>query len=142
MRSWARETDDPRRYLDFRDITTGGEPGLYVGYAVVPLNISGVEDKAKVGESGFYVTWFGDVYVDVVAEGGGPVEDATVKLSHLVDGELDPAYTNFVEVLTDEYGVAHLEVRVQDPNWSGLTEAPSYAPTTDTYAPTGAPTAQ
>ena len=88
-------------YLDFRDITTGSEPGLEVGYAIVPLDDAGAEIKDKVGvggfdlapsssgsarrsrrrltgaspvNSGFIVTWFGDVRVSVVADGGGPVE--------------------------------------------------------------------
>ena len=99
-------------YLDFRDVTTGSQPGIYVGYAVVPPDDDGVEDKAKVGKNGFVVTWFGDVYVNVAAEGGGPVKEVLVKLSHLVNNALDPAYTNFTEVLTDEYGEAHLKVRV------------------------------
>ena len=40
-------------YLDFRDTTTGSEPGLQVGYAIVPLKANGDEDRAKVGVSGY-----------------------------------------------------------------------------------------
>ena len=40
-------------YLDFRDVTTGSEPGLEVGYAIVPLDNNGKEDKSKVGVGGF-----------------------------------------------------------------------------------------
>ena len=58
----------------------------------------------------------------MTAEGGGPVKDTLVKLSHLVDGEIDERYRDFVEVLTDEYGEAQLQVRVQDPKWTGLTQ--------------------
>ena len=75
-------------YLDFRDATTGSQPGLEVGYAIVPLDAAGDEVKEKVGisgvsfapsssgrrrrlatssasapstSSGFIVTWFGDI---------------------------------------------------------------------------------
>ena len=134
--------------MDFRDTTTGSEPGLQVGYAIVPLDDAGVEDREKVGVSGynfapssserrrrlqdtntgggggngFIVTWFGDIRVKVEAEGGGPVEDAIVKLSRLVSNDLDPAYTEFFEGLTDEFGEAVLEVRVQDRAWSSKTQ--------------------
>ena len=40
-------------YLDFRDVTTGSEPGLEVGYAIVPLDDAGAEIKDKVGVGGF-----------------------------------------------------------------------------------------
>ncbi len=92
-------------YLDFRDATTGSQPGLEVGYAIVPLDAAGDEIKDKVGisgvsftpssserrrrlttssasasstSSGFIVTWFGDIRVKVEAEGGGPVEGVIV----------------------------------------------------------------
>ena len=41
-------------YLDFRDTTTGSEPGIEVGYAIVPLKEGGEEDRDKVGVSGYY----------------------------------------------------------------------------------------
>ena len=76
----------------------------------MPLDDAGDEDREKVGvsgynfapsssgrrrrlttspasasstTSGFIVTWFADVVRKVEAEGGGPVEKVTVKLSHM-----------------------------------------------------------
>jgi len=142
-------------YLDFRDATTGSEPGLGVGYAIVPLDAAGAEIKDKVGvsgdkfalsssgsrrrarrlqggassstTSGFIVTWFGDVRVSVVAEGGGPVEKVTVKLSRMKDDgsgkvDVDETYREFLEEETDAYGEAVLRVRVQDSNWFSKTQ--------------------
>ena len=131
-------------YLDFRDATTGSQPGLEVGYAIVPLDAAGDEIKDKVGisgvsftpssferrrrltssalassaSSGFIVTWFGDIRVKVEAEGGGPVEGVIVELGHLVHNEIDAYYPmGFLQEETDEYGEATLEVRVQDRSW-------------------------
>ena len=72
--------------------------------------------------SSFVVPWWGDVVIDVAAEGGGPVREALVKVSRLVDGEIDPSYTDFVQKKTDAFGVARLPVRVQDPFWNDLTQ--------------------
>ena len=72
----------------FRDVSTGADPGLAVGYAVVPLEDIAddlVELRDKAGVSSFVVTWFGDIYVEVAAEGGGPVQGANVSLSHLCE---------------------------------------------------------
>ena len=91
--------------LNFRDTTTGSQPGIEVGYAIVPVDVStGDELGYDVGKSGFIVTWWGDVHVSVSAHGGGPVRDVTVRLSHLVKNNLDPEYTNFTEGFTDDYG--------------------------------------
>ena len=57
--------------------------------------------------------WWGDVHVSVSAQGGGGVQDVTVRLSHLVNNDLDPEYTNFTEGITDDYGHVTLPVRVQ-----------------------------
>ena len=46
----------PHNYLDFRDATTGSQPGLEVGYAIVPLDAAGDEIKDKVGISGVSFT--------------------------------------------------------------------------------------
>ncbi len=108
--------------LNFRDTTTGSQPGIEVGYAIVPLDSSGDELKYTVGESGFIVTWWGDVHVSVSAQGGGGVQNVTVRLSHLVNNDLDPEYTNFTEGITDDYGHVTLPVRVQDRAWANLTQ--------------------
>jgi hypothetical protein len=137
-------------YLDFRDTTTGSEPGLEVGYAIVPLDGAGDEIKDKVGVSGhssapsssgrrrrlqdtntgggggngFIVTWFADIRVKVEAEGGGLVENVTAKLTRLMpDGTGDVSfYTNFLTDNTNEFGEATLEIRVQDRSWFSKTQ--------------------
>jgi hypothetical protein len=125
-------------YVDFRDVTTGSEPALQVGYAIVPLDAGGDEISVKVGvtgfnsatawvvsstSSGFIVTWFADVQVKVEAEGGGPVKGVTVEVGHLVNALIDPNYPmGFVSALTDEYGEATLEIRVQDRSWFSKTQ--------------------
>ena len=59
----------------------------------------------------------------VVAEGGGPVEDVTVKVGHLLTNAIDGNYPmGFVTAQTDEYGEATLEIRVQDSNWFSKTQ--------------------
>ena len=110
---------------DFRDTTTGSEPGLEVGYAIVPLDQEGgtlTQLTGKASANGFIVAWFGDIVVDMVAQGGGPVEDVTVKLSHMVDNKIDGRYEEFLEEKTDPYGQAVLKVRVQDKAWTDLTQ--------------------
>ena len=136
-------------YLDFRDTTTGSEPALEVGYAIVPLDGAGDELTDYVGVSGynfapssserrrrlqdtnaggggngFIVTWFADIRVKVEAEGGGPVEKVTVKVTRLMpDGTGDdPSYTNFLTDNTNEFGEATLEIRVQDRSWFSKTQ--------------------
>jgi hypothetical protein len=108
--------------LSFRDTTTGSQPGIEVAYAIVPLDSSGDELKHDVGKSGFVVTWWGDVHVSVSAQGGGGVQDVTVRLSHLVNNDLDPEYTNFTEGITDDYGHVTLPVRVQDRAWANISQ--------------------
>ena len=75
------------------------------------------------------MTWFGDIRVSVAADGGGgPVNDVTVKLSRMkYDGSgtnviIDETYREFLEEETDAYGEAVLKVRVQDSDWSDLTQ--------------------
>ena len=46
-----------------------------------------------------------------------------MKLTHLdLHGNPDPSYTNFVQGVTDDFGEVTLEVRVQDPAWTALTQ--------------------
>ena len=74
------------------------------------------------------MTWFGDIRVNVAADGGGPVEDVTVKLSRMkYDGSgtnviIDETYREFLEEETDAYGETVLKVRVQDSDWTDLTQ--------------------
>ena len=69
------------------------------------------------------MTWFADIRVKVEAEGGGPVEDVTVKVGHLLTNAIDGNYPmGFVTAQTDEYGEATLEIRVQDRDWNSKTQ--------------------
>ncbi len=107
--------------LNFRDITTGGEPGLSVGYAVVPLDDAFEEIKDKVGMSGFIVTWWGNIQVRVQAEGGGPVRDVLVRVSAQIC--ISTASTPSTRCLLDGVVVRFLRL-----NLTGLRTGSGLAP--------------